>query len=60
MKTAVIRFEPGYFNEVCYAYVPESWTIFPNNGNQKLKCDSVDDARQVAASFGYRITSVEK
>jgi len=58
MKTATIRFEPAYFNSVCYANIPESWTVFPDNGRPKLKCDSVEDAREVAASFGYEITCV--
>ena len=54
-KTATIQHEPAYFNTVAYANIPESWTIFPDNGAPKLACDSLQDAREVAERFGYTI-----
>ena len=53
--TAQIIHQPAHFNPVAYANIPESWTIFPDNGAPKLPCDSLQDAREVAERFGYTI-----
>jgi|TARA_R110000824_G_scaffold401687_2_gene613634 hypothetical protein len=54
-KTATIRHEPAYFNAVAYANIPESWTIYPDDGSLKMPCEDMADARAVAARFGYTI-----
>jgi hypothetical protein len=54
-KTATIRHEPGYFSNTCYANIPDSWTIFPDDGSPKIPCDSHADAEEVAEQFGYTI-----
>ena len=53
--TAQIRREPAYFNAVAYANVPESWTIYPDDGSPPMPCEDMADARAVAARFGYTI-----
>ena len=58
-KTATIRHEPAHFNAVAYANIPESWTVFPDDGSPKMPCDSVSEAREIAERFGYRVTRVE-
>ena len=52
---ADLRHEPAHFNTVAYANIPESWTIYPHDGNQPLHCDSLEDARAVAERFGYTL-----
>lgn len=55
MKTATIEHQRAYFNEVAYAHIPESWTIIPDDGTPAIPCDSPQDAREVAARFGYAV-----
>ena len=58
--TATIRHEPEHFNAVCYAIIPESWTIFPDDGSPKIPCDDMADARAVASRFGFTIAQESK
>ncbi len=58
MTTATIRHEPAHFNEVCYANIPESWTVFGSDGDV-FPGEDLEDARAIAKRFGYRVTCVE-
>lgn len=53
--TATIRLEPEHFNAVCYATIPKSWTIFPDDGSPKIPCDDMADALVVARRLGFTI-----